>query len=177
MIVDTQLRDGIPDRGRSPGRVRIARYPTSRSSSASSLPCLSLEESWYITPPPCFTSAGPVRMETSPLENLLIEHPSMSVYHRSTSPVHSQLLPLRSRSVSPSPQPLQPLPANRRPTVNAHERHQDINKEIVQLKAAQKVISLLLLVYYLKFASWEQSWANRVVLESHEYQYSGCVNF
>lgn len=40
----------------------------------------SLEESWYVTPPPCFTSTGPINMATSPLENLLIEHPSMSVY-------------------------------------------------------------------------------------------------
>ncbi|XP_043262147.1 uncharacterized protein LOC122402970 [Colletes gigas] len=39
-----------------------------------------LEESWYVTPPACFTRAGPVNVETSPLENLLIEHPSMSVY-------------------------------------------------------------------------------------------------
>jgi len=41
----------------------------------------SMDESWYVTPPPCFTSTGPVNVETSPLENLLIEHPSMSVYH------------------------------------------------------------------------------------------------
>lgn len=41
----------------------------------------SMEESWFVTPPPCFTSTGPINMETSPLENLLIEHPSMSVYH------------------------------------------------------------------------------------------------
>ncbi|EFA01105.1 tumor protein p53-inducible nuclear protein 2 [Tribolium castaneum] len=40
----------------------------------------SMEESWFLTPPPCFISTGPVHMETSPLENLLIEHPSMSVY-------------------------------------------------------------------------------------------------
>jgi hypothetical protein len=39
-----------------------------------------MDESWFITPPPCFTSTGPINMETSPLENLLIEHPSMSVY-------------------------------------------------------------------------------------------------
>ncbi|XP_018618192.1 tumor protein p53-inducible nuclear protein 1 [Scleropages formosus] len=41
-----------------------------------------LEDSWFITPPPCFTAGGrgPVLLETSPLENLLIEHPSMSVY-------------------------------------------------------------------------------------------------
>lgn len=54
-----------------------------RTSSTSSLPCMSnMEESWFLTPPPCFTSAGPIHMETSPLENLLIEHPSMSVYHQ-----------------------------------------------------------------------------------------------
>ncbi|XP_072400062.1 uncharacterized protein TP53INP isoform X1 [Diabrotica undecimpunctata] len=53
-----------------------------RTSSTSSLPCGSnMEESWFVTPPPCFTSEGPIHMETSPLENLLIEHPSMSVYH------------------------------------------------------------------------------------------------
>lgn len=54
-----------------------------RTSSTSSLPCNTMEESWYITPPPCFTSAGPIIVETSPLENLLIEHPSMSVYQHS----------------------------------------------------------------------------------------------
>lgn len=35
----------------------------------------SMDESWYVTPPPCFTSTEPVNVETSPLENLLIEHP------------------------------------------------------------------------------------------------------
>lgn len=41
----------------------------------------SLEESWFVTPPPCFTGRGSQHvLETSPLENLLIEHPSMSVY-------------------------------------------------------------------------------------------------
>lgn len=34
-----------------------------------------MDESWFVTPPSCFTSQGPVHMETSPLENLLIEHP------------------------------------------------------------------------------------------------------
>lgn len=42
----------------------------------------SMEESWLVTPPPCFTAGGnsPARVETGPMENLLIEHPSMSVY-------------------------------------------------------------------------------------------------
>ncbi|KAJ8684274.1 hypothetical protein QAD02_020066 [Eretmocerus hayati] len=39
-----------------------------------------MDESWYVTPPACFTQPGPVHVESSPLEDLLIEHPSMSVY-------------------------------------------------------------------------------------------------
>ncbi|XP_030072669.1 tumor protein p53-inducible nuclear protein 1 isoform X2 [Microcaecilia unicolor] len=63
------------------------------SCTSTSLDCLSdscfvridtcpLEESWFITPPPCFTAGGltTLKVETSPMENLLIEHPSMSVY-------------------------------------------------------------------------------------------------
>lgn len=48
----------------------------------------SLEESWFVTPPPCFTgrSSQPILLETSPLENLLIEHPSMSVYAHHSPP-------------------------------------------------------------------------------------------
>uniref|UniRef100_H3BIF2 Tumor protein p53 inducible nuclear protein 2 n=1 Tax=Latimeria chalumnae TaxID=7897 RepID=H3BIF2_LATCH len=47
-------------------------------------PC-GMEESWFVTPPPCFTAEceGPVKVESSPMENLLIEHPSMSVYSSS----------------------------------------------------------------------------------------------
>lgn len=45
------------------------------------MPSSIMEESWFLTPPPCFISTGPVNMVTSPFENLLIEHPSMSVYH------------------------------------------------------------------------------------------------
>lgn len=54
-------------------------------------PC-PLEESWFITPPPCFTAGGltTLKVETSPMENLLIEHPSMSVYavHNSCPGLH-----------------------------------------------------------------------------------------
>lgn len=36
----------------------------------------SMDESWFVTPPPCFTSRGPpAGVEMSPFENLLIEHP------------------------------------------------------------------------------------------------------
>lgn len=38
-----------------------------------------MDESWFVTPPPCFTAEG-AAAEASPLEDLLIEHPSMSVY-------------------------------------------------------------------------------------------------
>lgn len=44
----------------------------------------SMDESWFVTPPPCFTAEGPMA-EASPMEDLLIEHPSMSVY---VSPGH-----------------------------------------------------------------------------------------
>ena len=42
----------------------------------------SMEESWLVTPPPCFTAGGasPEHLQASPMEDLLIEHPSMSVY-------------------------------------------------------------------------------------------------
>ncbi|CAJ1063121.1 LOW QUALITY PROTEIN: tumor protein p53-inducible nuclear protein 1 [Xyrichtys novacula] len=52
------------------------------------LDACSLEESWFVTPPPCFTGRGnkPILLETSPLENLLIEHPSMSVYAHHSPP-------------------------------------------------------------------------------------------
>ncbi|XP_061812738.1 tumor protein p53-inducible nuclear protein 1 [Nerophis lumbriciformis] len=60
------------------------------------LDATSLEESWFVTPPPCFTgrSNQPVPVEASPLENLLIEHPSMSVYaHHSPPRLNLDALP------------------------------------------------------------------------------------
>ncbi|XP_023654615.2 tumor protein p53-inducible nuclear protein 2 isoform X1 [Paramormyrops kingsleyae] len=38
-----------------------------------------MDESWFVTPPACFTAEG-ATAESSPMEDLLIEHPSMSVY-------------------------------------------------------------------------------------------------
>ena len=47
-----------------------------------------MEESWFVTPPPCFNSLShPVIIEETPLENLLIEHPSMSVFGPSLPPI------------------------------------------------------------------------------------------
>lgn len=119
--------------------------PLERTSSTSSLPNIGMEESWFVTPPPCFTSAGPILIETSPLENLLIEHPSMSVYHHSTSSHHLQAR-VRSRSASPTPPPnnnnRQPMPLqpnnnnNRRQPANVYHHNADLM--CLQLKSAQK---------------------------------------
>ncbi|XP_062575045.1 tumor protein p53-inducible nuclear protein 2-like [Saccostrea cucullata] len=56
------------------------------SSSGASTPnsrfFLRMHESWILTPPPCFTAGGPSsQVPMSEMENLLIEHPSMSVYN------------------------------------------------------------------------------------------------
>lgn len=84
---DVDDDDGLMVVERSPDRVVVVNTSNlpvpallTRTNSTSSLPRVSMEESWFLTPPPCFISTGPVHMETSPLENLLIEHPSMSVY-------------------------------------------------------------------------------------------------
>lgn len=57
-----------------------------------------LVESWLVTPPPCFTGSGhQVALSCNPLENLLIEHPSMSVYARHDLLRHGRgLLPEQS---------------------------------------------------------------------------------
>ncbi|KFV61861.1 Tumor protein p53-inducible nuclear protein 2, partial [Dryobates pubescens] len=65
-------------------------FPTA-SSPAPAGPCL-MDESWFVTPPPCFTAEepGPDGMGSSPMEDLLIEHPSMSVYVTSTLEVDGE---------------------------------------------------------------------------------------
>nr|CAD7260792.1 unnamed protein product [Timema shepardi] len=125
--------------------------PATRTSSASSLPCLSLEESWFVTPPPCFTSEGPVHMETSPFENLLIEHPSMSVYQHSSSPV--TYVPLRESQSAPSspaapleeeedevpPQDSTPAPAPSGRRQAVYSLHQQQERQCIQIRSAQKI--------------------------------------
>jgi hypothetical protein len=60
-----------------------------------------MEESWFVTPPPCFNSlSNPIIIETTPFENLLIEHPSMSVFGPSLPPTHHLSLPRDSSSSS-----------------------------------------------------------------------------
>ncbi|XP_018333851.1 tumor protein p53-inducible nuclear protein 1 [Agrilus planipennis] len=131
-----------------------------RTSSVSSLPCTTIDESWYITPPPCFTSAGPIVMETSPLENLLIEHPSMSVYHQhsqrgnhyvrhnlETVPVFSVEKLVEDETLETREAPVQQVqdrrPRNDRTSLVPHRSRLDIikqeEKQRLKTKQAQKV--------------------------------------
>ncbi|XP_067647100.1 uncharacterized protein TP53INP [Eurosta solidaginis] len=75
----------VPARQESGHNVSCA----SCDSNSSGAKLFTMVDSWYLTPPPCFTSNGPIHMDISPLENLLIEHPSMSVYHSIRSSHHA----------------------------------------------------------------------------------------
>lgn len=70
----------------------------SSSSSGSSGAGLLMEESWYVTPPPCFTSIGPINMEASPFENLLIEHPRLVIFSTSKTKTKNQKIPPPKRT-------------------------------------------------------------------------------
>ncbi|XP_066149009.1 tumor protein p53-inducible nuclear protein 2 [Euwallacea fornicatus] len=88
----SEEEDNVSDSGLQ--RVRLER--ASSNDSLSHANTIDMEESWFVTPPPCFSSqTGPVHIRTSPLENLLIEHPSMSVYQRTGS--------RHPRLISPAP--------------------------------------------------------------------------
>ncbi|XP_054274579.1 tumor protein p53-inducible nuclear protein 1-like [Macrosteles quadrilineatus] len=108
----------------------VAVVRISRSASMSSLPCCpAMEDSWFLTPPPCFTSTAPSPLETNPLENLLIEHPSMSVYHGVGRGV-------RARSASPASSTAPSLPpAPRQPLAPVTDQH---TLRCLELKAATK---------------------------------------
>ncbi|ELR53022.1 hypothetical protein E5288_WYG013107 [Bos mutus] len=78
--VDGWLIIDLPDSFTAPPSPGAAAAPAGRPPPAPSL----MDESWFVTPPACFTAEGPglgpARLQSSPLEDLLIEHPSMSVY-------------------------------------------------------------------------------------------------
>lgn len=65
----------------------------------------SVDECWIVTPPPCFVGSEHVEVTTSPLENLLIEHPSMSVYY----PSHRVAPRIRLTPLEPPTVELQPM--------------------------------------------------------------------
>lgn len=67
---------------KSPLRLRNFRDDNAHFVLSTHLPALypsSMDESWFVTPPQCFSSV-PIHLPENPLENLLIEHTSMSVY-------------------------------------------------------------------------------------------------
>jgi len=86
----------------------------------------SMEECWLVTPPPCFVgNSQPGVVVSSPMEDLLIEHPSMSVYHprdsravMESSASSAEFSPARHWPLSASadtlppqpPEPLHPVP-------------------------------------------------------------------
>ncbi|XP_013872769.1 uncharacterized protein tp53inp2b isoform X2 [Austrofundulus limnaeus] len=86
------------------------------SSAGSERGCM--DESWFVTPPPCFTAEG-ATAEASPMEDLLIEHPSMSVYvspnilsmvsNSSLSVVGEESLVSLASSMSRGSEPVAPL--------------------------------------------------------------------
>uniref|UniRef100_A0A674GYP6 Tumor protein p53 inducible nuclear protein 2 n=1 Tax=Taeniopygia guttata TaxID=59729 RepID=A0A674GYP6_TAEGU len=96
LIIDlagSRARPGPARRAAAGGTGRSARPrpPPLAASPVPAGPCL-MDESWFVTPPPCFTAEepGPDGVESSPMEDLLIEHPSMSVYVTSTLEVDGE---------------------------------------------------------------------------------------
>uniref|UniRef100_A0A8C5NKW6 Tumor protein p53 inducible nuclear protein 2 n=1 Tax=Junco hyemalis TaxID=40217 RepID=A0A8C5NKW6_JUNHY len=68
--------------------------------------------SWFVTPPPCFTAEepGPDGVGSSPMEDLLIEHPSMSVYVTSTLEVDGEGPEDEVAEDAPEARPEPPVP-------------------------------------------------------------------
>ncbi|XP_050169757.1 tumor protein p53-inducible nuclear protein 2 isoform X1 [Myiozetetes cayanensis] len=96
-LAGSRARPGPARRAGAGGTGRSARprptppSPPPAASPAPAGPCL-MDESWFVTPPPCFTAEepGPDGVGSSPMEDLLIEHPSMSVYVTSTLEVDGE---------------------------------------------------------------------------------------
>uniref|UniRef100_A0A8C5P2C4 Transformation related protein 53 inducible nuclear protein 2 n=1 Tax=Jaculus jaculus TaxID=51337 RepID=A0A8C5P2C4_JACJA len=102
--VDGWLIIDLPDSYVSPHNPGAPPAPAGRPPPAPSL----MDESWFVTPPACFTAEGPglgpARLQSNPLEDLLIEHPSMSVY------VTGSTIVLESGTPSPLPDVALPDP-------------------------------------------------------------------
>ena len=60
-------------------RLKSCRRCSRESDSDTSSEC-QCGEAWLVTPPQSFTASGTQQLPASPMEDLLIEHPSMSVY-------------------------------------------------------------------------------------------------
>lgn len=121
--VDGWLIIDLQDSYTAPPDPRASPAPAGRPPPAPSL----MDESWFVTPPACFTAEGPglgpARLQSNPLEDLLIEHPSMSVY------VTGSTIVLESGPPSPHPEAALPdqdlsdgelAPARREPRALHH---------------------------------------------------------
>lgn len=63
-------------------KLRTAHFDDAASTTSEASTTAGMEESWLVTPPQCFNDKlKRSRTEFNPMENLLIEHPSMSIYH------------------------------------------------------------------------------------------------
>jgi len=84
-----------------------------------------MEESWIVTPPQCFNSKRRNRAEMSPMENLLIEHPSMSIYHDKEDTANNNV-------EGPSTEV----------AINRHETHRAVAGRLLQLEKRQPLKDL-----------------------------------
>lgn len=89
--------------------------------------------SWVVAPPPCLTLEDSLS-EMGSLENLLIEHPSMSVYRHSLS-THTQ----DEEEAGPSTQQAPPLPHNQ---VAARCSHHGRVRELMEVPVPRKVVKV-----------------------------------
>lgn len=86
-----------------------------------------MEESWLVTPPQCFNSKmKKPRTEVSPMENLLIEHPSMSIYHGSEEKIAEE--PEKVECDTPARRDTHKAVAGRLLALEKRQPLKDINK-------------------------------------------------
>lgn len=72
-------------------KLRTAHFDDAASTTSEASTTAGMEESWLVTPPQCFNDKlKRNRTEFSPMENLLIEHPSMSIYHGNDESVSAE---------------------------------------------------------------------------------------
>lgn len=80
-----------------------------------------------MTPPQCFNSnAKKARTEVSPMENLLIEHPSMSIYHGSEEKIDEE--PERIECKAPAKRDTHKAVAGRLLALEKRQPLKDLNK-------------------------------------------------
>ncbi|XP_036275687.1 tumor protein p53-inducible nuclear protein 2 isoform X1 [Pipistrellus kuhlii] len=121
--VDGWLIIDLPDSYAAPPSPGAAAAPAGRPPPAPSL----MDESWFVTPPACFTAEGPglgpALLQSSPLEDLLIEHPSMSVYVTGSTIVLEPAPPSPLPDADPPDGDLsegEPAPVRREPRAPPH---------------------------------------------------------